>query len=79
MEQTDSIVLLFNLVTVLALLTLFRRSMREALVEAIKTSSTTFETALERRRPDEVPSELAILIENERRVMRCPERNKGSI
>ena len=55
MEQTDSMVLLFNLVTALALLTLFRYSMREALIEAITTSSTTFGTVLERQRADEVP------------------------
>ncbi len=42
MEQTDSIALLLKLVVVLALLTLFRRSMRDALIEAINNFVNNF-------------------------------------
>jgi hypothetical protein len=79
MEQTDSMVLLFKLVTVLALLTLFRRSMREALIEAINNFVNNFRGGPRKTKSGRGPSKLAILIENERRVMRCPQRNKGSI
>jgi hypothetical protein len=36
MERTDSLVLLLKLVFVLGLLTLFQRSMREAMIQAMK-------------------------------------------
>jgi hypothetical protein len=42
MEQTHYIVLLLKLVVVLALLTLFRRSMRDALIQAMNDLVNNF-------------------------------------